>query len=134
VIKEHKGMNHIYEPENMGIDNIYHYFTVANKKEGDYMKNYYNSQIHTVDNIISHEIYLNNKLDGEQLYYHRNGELKIAYNFKNDKLHGESRFYDINGKQYSCTYFKNGTREGESLRDEILFKKEIKRIRLSFKQ
>lgn len=51
--------------------------------------------------------------DGEYLWYHDNGQLRMRINYKNGKHHGEWSSYDRNGQLLSKSNRKNGKEHGE---------------------
>jgi len=67
------------------------------KKNGFY--SVYQESTDTLKNIIlSKELYVNDKRQGQALYYYPNGNLHLMLNYKDNMKHGEGEEYKLNGK------------------------------------
>jgi antitoxin component YwqK of YwqJK toxin-antitoxin module len=87
---------------------------VNNKKEGEIIWYYENGNLWEISN------WKDNKLEGEHKWYHDNGHLREISYYMNDEREGESRSYSITGEE-EITFWKNG----EDITEQVLKKREL---------
>ena len=59
--------------------------------------------------IVSKELYVNDKREGQSIYYFTNGQIKEEVLFANNKRHGVSKEYNEGGTLITIQRFNNGT-------------------------
>lgn len=80
--------------------------TIGGKKDGKWIT-YKDNKIVKIEN------FKNDELNGEEIYYHENGQIISKGNYVNDKPDGEHISYYYNGKIKSVENYKNGLEHGK---------------------
>jgi uncharacterized protein len=86
-----------------------------------YRYDYNNPQQPGKKTLVSKELYINDKKEGESQYYYNTGELKEIVNYKDGKKDGYSKQFDKEGTVISLNQFKDGylvSRERINRKDE----------------
>lgn len=80
------------------------------KKNGYYYKyDFKNAEITSFNgNIVSKELYINDKKEGQSFYYYENGKIHNVINYVNGKMQGLAKEYSKNGEIITLLEYHNG--------------------------
>jgi antitoxin component YwqK of YwqJK toxin-antitoxin module len=84
---------------------------ILGKKTG-YMLSYNtdrNADLEYIGNIVSRELYINDKKEGTSYYFYKNGKLKSKVDYRNNQSNGIALEYDESGKIITILNYNKGT-------------------------